>query len=434
MTRFLALVFSLLLLPAAGRAVAGQEPPLTLDEALAIALQHSPLIREAEAIRDGAREEVKAARADFLPKASAQYGYSRLENEPFQRIGGIPIVVGDNDVHRWDLTLSQPLFTGFAVTSRHEMAKIGAEIRELERQQQIVAVRQDLRVAWFEALLTARLSLVAEDNVTALTAHRHDAAGFFDQGLNSRNDLLKAEASLANAIQEQERARAASEVARSRLGWIMGSEIEPGRILEDFTAITTQPLELPPLYDEARRNSPVLKSYRMGLDSLDHAITLARSGYYPAIAVNGKYERNGSDFGAETNDFANDHNASVTLTAKWDFFEWGKTGANVAKQRYSRQALMARQQEADELIRLAVKQAWLDLQVAENSITAADQGRQQARENWRITNLQYRNQVITSTEVLDSRTLLSQAESNYFRALYGYRIAMARLEKALGRK
>lgn len=434
MTRFLALVFSLLLLPAAGRAVAGQVPLLTLDEALAIALQHSPLIREAEAIRDGSREEVKAARADFLPKASAQYGYSRLENEPFQRIGGIPIVVGDNDVHRWDLTLSQPLFTGFAITSRHEMAKIGAEIRELERQQQIVAVRQDLRVAWFEALLAARLSLVATDNVTALTAHRNDAAGFFDQGLNSRNDLLKAEASLANAIQEQERARAASEVARSRLGWIMGSEIEPGRILEDFTAITTQTLELPPLYDEARRNSPVLKSYRMGLDSLDHAITLARSGYYPTVAVNGKYERNGSDLGAETNDFTNDHNASVTLTAKWDFFEWGKTGANVAKQRYSRQALMARQQEADEQIRLAVKQAWLDLQVAENSIAAADQGRQQARENWRITNLQYRNQVITSTEVLDSRTLLSQAESNYFRALYGYRIAMARLEKALGRK
>jgi len=434
MNRFLALIVSLLLLPAAGHAAAGREPLLTLDEALAIALQHSPLIRETEAIRDGAREEVRAARADLLPRASAQYGYSRLEDEPYQRIGGVPIVVGDDDVHRWDLSLSQPLFTGFAVTSRHEIAKIGVEIRELERQQQIVAVRQDLRVAWFEALLAARLNLVADANVTALSAHRDDAAGFLAQGLNARNDLLKAEASLANAIQERERARAASEVARSRLGWIMGREIEPGRTLEDFTAVTTRLLELQPLYDEARRNSPVLKSYRMGLDSLDHAITIAKSGYYPTIALTGKYERNGSDFGAETNDYSNDHNASVTLTARWDFFEWGKTGATVAKQRYSKQALTERQREAEEQIRLAVKQAWLDLQVAENSIAAAQQGREQAQENWRITNLQYRNQVITSTEVLDSRTLLSQAESNYYRALYGYRIAMARLEKALGRK
>ena len=434
MIRFAALLYSLLLLAAPGLAVAGQGPLLTLDEALAIALRHSPLIREAEALRDGAREEITATRADFLPKASAQYGYARLGDEPFQRIGGVPIVVGDNDVHRWDLSLSQPLFTGFAVTSRHEMAKIGAEIRELERQQQIVTVRQDLRIAWFEALLAARLNLVAEDNFTALTAHRDNAAGFLAQGLNSRNDLLKAEASLANAIQERERTRAASEIARSRLGWIMGREIEPGRTLEDFTAVATHSLELQPLYDEARRNSPVLQSYRMGLDSLNHAITLAQSGYYPTIAVTGKYEQNGSDPGAATNDYSNDHNASIALTAKWDFFEWGRTGAVVAKQRYSKQALTERQREAEEQIRLAVKQAWLDLQVAENSIAAAEQGRQQARENWRITDLQYQNQVITSTEVLDSRTLLSQAESNYYRALYGYRIAMARLERALGRK
>ncbi|MBB5348201.1 TolC family protein [Desulfoprunum benzoelyticum] len=434
MTRFAALLCFLLLLVAPGLAAAGQEPLLTLDEAIAIALRHSPLIREAEAIRDGAREEIKATRADFLPKASAQYGYARLKDEPFQRIGGTPIVVGNDDVHRWDLSLSQPLFTGFAVTSRHEMAKIGAEIRELERQQQIVTVSQDLRIAWFEALLAARLNLVAEDNVTALTAHRHDAAGFLAQGLNSRNDLLKAEASLANAIQERERARAASEIARSRLSWIMGYEIEPGRTLEDFTALTIRPLELQALYDEARRHSPVLQSYRLGLDNLDHAITLAQSGYYPTIAVTGRYEQNGSDPGAETNDYGNDHNASITLTARWDFFEWGRTGAVVAKQRYSRQALTERQREVDDQIRLAVKQAWLELQVAENSIAAAAEGRKQARENWRITNLQYQNQVITSTEVLDSRTLLSQAESNYFRALYGYRIAMAGLERALGRK
>lgn len=434
MTRFATLVLCLLLLPAAAGAAAPGPPPLTLDEALAIARDHSPLIEAAEANREGARAEVRAARAGFLPRASAQYGYSRLKDDPFQRIGGVPIVVGDADVHHWDLTLSQPLFTGFAVTSRHEMAKIEAEIRELERQQQIVAVRQDLRIAWFEALLAARLGRVAEDTVTALTAHRRDAAGFLAQGLNSRNDLLKAEASLANAVQERERARAAGEVARSRLGWIMGREIEPGRPLEDFTAVDTHPLELQPLYDEAERNSPVLQSYRMGLDSLDQSVTLAKSGYYPTIAVTGKYEQNGSDLGAETNDFANDHNASVTLTAKWDFFEGGRTGAEVAKQQSSRRALAARQREAEDQIRLAVKQAWLDLQVADNSIAAAAQGRDQARENWRITNLQYRNQVITSTEVLDSQALLSQAESNYYRALYGYRIAMARLDRALGRQ
>ena len=187
MIRFAALLYSLLLLAAPGLAVAGQGPLLTLDEALAIAMHHSPLIREAEAIRDGAREEITATRADFLPKASAQYGYARLGDEPFQRIGGVPIVVADADVHRWDLSLSQPLFTGFAVTSRHEMAKIGAEIRELERQQQIVTVRQDLRIAWFEALLAAQPDYL-------LLPARPGEAEKLKQNLLSQKDLAGLEA------------------------------------------------------------------------------------------------------------------------------------------------------------------------------------------------------------------------------------------------
>lgn len=422
-----------LILPATVIASDGEAPVLTLNEALAIAIEKNPRIREAEANTGGAIEEVKGTRADFLPKATTQYGYSRLQDEPFQRIGGIPVVIGDNDAHHWDVSISQPLFTGLAISSRYEKAKIGAEIAESERKRQLIAVSQDLRIAWFEALLAARLTLVAGDNVAALTGHRDDAAGFFRQGLISRNDLLKAEVSLANAIQEKERMEAASEVARNRLATIIGIEITPEQQLEDFVTITPETLKLDSLYDEALRNNPILQSIRLGLESYDQNIILAKSGYYPTIALNGTYEQNGSDLGATTNDYRNDHNASITVTANWTIFEWGKTGANVARQRYGRQALLERQRETEDQLRLAVRKAFLDLQVAAASIGTAERGREQARENWRITNLQYRQQVATSTDVLDSRTLLSQAESNYFRALYGYRIALAELERALGR-
>ncbi len=84
--------------------------------------------------------------------------------------------------------------------------------------------------------------------------------------------------------------------------------------------------------------------------------------------------------------------------------------------------------------RLEVKRAFLDLRVAKKNIGTARLGLEQARENWRITELQYTNQVATSTDVLDSRSLLSQSESSYYRALYGYRIAAARLDRAVGRR
>ncbi|HOJ13589.1 MAG TPA: TolC family protein, partial [Deltaproteobacteria bacterium] len=65
-------------------------------------------------------------------------------------------------------------------------------------------------------------------------------------------------------------------------------------------------------------------------------------------------------------------------------------------------------------------------------IASAREALEQARENYRITNLQYRQQITSSTEVLDARTYLSQAQMNYYGALYGYLSAIARLERASG--
>ena len=81
---------------------------------------------------------------------------------------------------------------------------------------------------------------------------------------------------------------------------------------------------------------------------------------------------------------------------------------------------------------LEVKQAYQDLKVAQENIHTAIEALEQAKENYRITDLQYKEGITTSTEVLDARAFLTQAEFNYHRALYGYRIAKAELERAIG--
>ena len=349
-------------------------------------------------------------------------------------MSGVERFVGDENAHHWDVSLSQPLFTGFALTSKKLIAEIAAEIQDLEKERAIINVSQDLRVAWFETLFSQRLGQVAAENTTALTAHLGTAQGFYAQGLISRNDLLKSEVALAQARQEKERASADIEIARSRLATFLGVEIAPGDRLEDFNSFEPAPFHLAELTCEALSNSPLLKSYRLGLSQLDSSITLAKSTAYPTVALVGKYEQNGNDLGAEINSYTNDHNAAITLNAKWDFFDWGKTSAAVTKQESTKKMLVEKTRAMEDKVRLEVKRAYLDLHVAETNIGTARQGHVQARENWRITELQYQNQVVTSTDVLDARALLTQAESSYYHALYGYRIALARLERAVGRR
>ncbi|MFH0725349.1 MAG: TolC family protein [Pseudomonadota bacterium] len=416
--------------------VMGAEPKgtLSLPEAIETAIHKNAAAKEAEELKLGAEKEIDSTRADFFPKASARYNYTRLEDKPFQRIGGIEMVVGDVNGHHWDVTLIQPLFKGFAITTRYAMASLSARIQELEWQQVILDVSREVKIAWFEALLSNKIEGVAEDNVRALTAHATDAEGFFRHGIIPLNDLLKSKVAVANAVQEREKARAGAEMARSRLYTVMGIGLDCESVPEDSELNSSESYELRTLMDEAVKNRPVLAGFRLGIENSEKSVTLAKSAYYPEISLSGRYEQNGDDPGAENNDFNNDHNASVSLSATWVFFEWGKTGAEVSRQRFSKQALVEKLKGVEDRIRLETKSAFLELSVAKKNITTAEEGLKQAKESWRITNLQYQNQVTTSTEVLDARAFLSQAETNYYRALYGYRIAVAGLESAVGRR
>lgn len=56
----------------------------------------------------------------------------------------------------------------------------------------------------------------------------------------------------------------------------------------------------------------------------------------------------------------------------------------------------------------------------------------QAEENLRINKIRYKEGIGTATDVLDAITLLTTAETNYYRAVYDFRRAQAGLMYATG--
>lgn len=97
-------------------------------------------------------------------------------------------------------------------------------------------------------------------------------------------------------------------------------------------------------------------------------------------------------------------------------------------------------QQARRRVILQVKQGCFDLLIAEKkldvargNIDTANTALIQARERWRITDRLYRQQLTTTTEVLDARSYLDRAQSASHEAQYGYGSALARLEWAMGK-
>ncbi len=95
-------------------------------------------------------------------------------------------------------------------------------------------------------------------------------------------------------------------------------------------------------------------------------------------------------------------------------------------------ALEERQRDLVQQVHLQVEDAYEQLQVAKANIETARAALKQAEENERMTTLQYKEQLVIFLEVLNAQVFLAQTQADYYQALYGYRIAWADLERAVG--
>lgn len=434
MYRYISIFFIVLFVLQQGASALAADNVLTMGEAVKSAVENNYRLRAAMEAHKSAMESTKSARADMFAKATAKYSYTELKDQPFSINSGREIPVAHKSQYHWDVSLVQPLFTGFALTTLHEMAKTDEKIKEFEKEKVLLDIVQRVKTAYYNVLLGEKMLLVAEGDVKALKSHEEDAEKYYKQGLIPHNDLLKSRVALADAVQQREKSRASLVLAISDLNLVMGSDIHTKRTLEEVKSDGKSAPGLHELIREALESRSLLKGLRMGLEKQRRGVTLAKSGYYPEISLVGTYEADGDDLSASNNDYGNRDNASLSLQGTWTFFEWGKTRAKVAGQRHDLQAIEEGLKEAGNGVRLQVQNAFLNLGVAGKNIQTAEKALKQAKENWRITKLQYDQQVVNSTEVLDARAYLTKADSNYYNALYGYLISFAELERAVGRE
>lgn len=404
---------------------------LSLEQAIDRVLAHNPLISAALEKKHQAEAGERSARADLFPKLSTSYSYYHLHDQPYGYFGPAgKILIGDDDDHAWNVTAVQPLFTGLALTTRRKIAELEISGRELEKEQLILELIKKTKVSYANILLARRQLEIADKETENLASHVKDAEYLYDQGIIAYNDLLQSRVALSQAQQHRVQAESGVDLAGAALNILMNRDISAAVEIIDPDIQPKVDENLAVLCGKAMDQRPVLRFLQVALKQADLAITLARSRYYPKVSLVGRYEQNGKNLAASENDYRNSDTAAIGVQADWTFFEWGKTPAEVRQRVYEREALKHRIIDMKNMVRLEVKTAFNRLQVAAANIKTAAGAVEQARENYRITNLQYQQQVATSTLVLDAATFLSQAENNYYASLYGFMISRAELERA----
>jgi outer membrane protein len=399
-------------------------PPLhlTLEQATSLALRQQPTIRSALQAQAAAQARIPQAtsayypRLDWLSSASRSQVFSSTLNRP---------VTGDSLTTQ--LQANQLLYDFGKTASLVDQAKAGARdaAGETERVRQVVV--QNVRQAYFGLLQAQRLVGVADASLARAELNLRSAQGFFDVGTKPKSDVTRAEVDVANARVDVIRARNSVRLAQTTLANAVGLEATVPLEIEDILTYEPVALDSAQLLAEALANRPELQQARARLDSARAQLAGARAGYWPDLVATGSYGGIGDD--PELHEVW-----TVGASLSWNLFHGFFTQNRVKETEALVETARANADVLELQVRLEVEQAYLNVTEAAERIVATAKAIESARENLRLAQGRYDAGVGTILDLTDAQLALTNAEADQVRALTDYRVGLATLDRAVGRR
>jgi len=170
---------------------------------------------------------------------------------------------------------------------------------------------------------------------------------------------------------------------------------------------------------------PEYKQAKLRVDAAEATVKLQVRNFYPDITGN-------ASVGRQTTDFREIWELGVALN--WNIFDGGHKIARYREAQASLQSAQAQMRSEELTIAQDVEQAYLNVGAADEQIQAARAAVAAADESFRLAQGRFDAGVGTILELTDAQLALTQAQSTEAQALANFHIAIATLERALGRR
>jgi outer membrane protein len=404
--------------------------PLSLKECVALALRFNPALRSNLATVDAQKARVEQALSAYYPQISLNTAYN-WNTSNFVSLGGAVRSYTYNwtfiDVFSVGPTLNQTIYD-FGRTSNS--VKINRE-NVAASEQDLVTTRQtvilNVQQAYFGILQGQRLAEVAKDVVTQTQQHLDQAKGFYQAGTRPKIDVTKAEVDLANAQLALIQANNNLAVAQVTLNNAIGFTQTLTFPVEDILGFTPREYRLEEIVKTAYDQRPEILQIKAKQRSQEAAVDLARSSYYPILSGNAQYLMRGYHM---PNDMTWDMFFGAVLTIP--IFSGFSSPNQVAEQRANLRNLISQEESLKLNIRLEAEQAYLSQKQSAEQVRVTEKAVGQAQENYDLASGRYQVGVGSPLEITDAEVQLANAKANYIQALYNYKVAEAKIEKAMG--
>lgn len=406
-------------------------PPLTLEQAHALALKNHPQVLAAQATYLRSDQFIREARSAYFPtingeitgaqaNLSARLGAGAL-NDPrlFNHFGsGLALTQLITDAGR----------TNNLVANARLMAQASRDTYQATRYDVLLAVDQ----AYYEVLLSQQLVKVAQQTVATRTTVTDQVSELAKNKLRSQVDLSFAQVNLSNAKLMLLRAQNRLEAAYAGLAQALGTQQPVAYQLANQPLPPTVPENAETLVTQAIQDRPELASLRAQQEADQKMVYAERDLKRPTvglIAVGGALPY--INPGNANSDIPKGYE-SVAINVQIPVFNGHLFSARRQAAEYQLQATEQRVRDLQNRVARDVKTSWENARTAYQAISTTQQLLDEANLALDLAQGRYKLGLASIVELTQAQLGQTEAEVENLSAKYEYQETYAALQYTLG--
>lgn len=454
MLRSLVILVSMFAVLATFESASGMEAisgvPITLKQAIDIALLNNPRLKSAGFQVEAAGAGAVKARSGYFPKIEISETYQRTTNpmwafghklnqESVTSVDFAPEKLNNPDpIDNWGtiITLSQTVYSGGKIKAYKDQAALAREASIKDKERVTQEVIFDVTKAYYAITLAESNLHVVRDALKSADAKMNMAQNQRDAGTLLESDFLSARLIKAGLKEEEIKALNTVQLGRATLNNFMGVDLQsdylPSERLPDISDDLENQKEWSRFNGEENEAGPAaarpdLAGMKLREEIGEKEINAVRADLLPTIGLTANYEIDGSGLadGEGTN-------WTVMGVVKWNLFSGYEDMARTSEARAESNRIKEMRREMESGIRLEALSARLGLKASRERVRVASESVRQAEESSRIVNNRYAEGMATVVDLLGVETALNRAKTALTQAVYDYKVGEARVKLALG--
>lgn len=413
---------------------------LTLEKAVALALERNPEILVALSELDELEGKITEVRSGAFPQVTFQ-GYGLRMRDPSilnsSSFDDVPkefkdaLVPRANNMFNMGINVKQPIYNAGKVRTALQLAQESLGEKRFSRD----AVLQQLTFKVFQAfndLLLAQANLeVVRDTQKQRKEHLEQARARFQNGVATEIDVLRSQVSVANLEPDLIRSENRIRLAKAAINNLIVADLEAPVRIDGALEYRPWPVgTLEEIQKHALDQRPEVHAAQKQLQQAKLMTSLANAENKISVDMEGQW---GYSVRQPQKFFNNDFSSwNLTVNFKLPVFDSGKKSGLVRQASARVRTAEQRLAQLENNVRLEIKQAYDDMRSAAEAINAAKLSVGQAEKVFSMMQSNYQYGAATTLDVTDSQTALSLARNSKVGATYEYEIAKARLRLASG--